>query len=158
VLRAYSGENAPNVKRSCGTWDLSDEVAIAMYKAQSGVERGFAFLKDPQFLASSVFLKKASRIMALSLIMVLCLLVYRLAEWRLRQALAHTEQTVPNQLRQPTNRPTMRWIFECFEGIHLVTIRGPGGRATFVHGVQPLPALVIELLGSAVARLYPPRA
>jgi hypothetical protein len=32
------------------------------------------------FLASSVFVKKPERIMALSLIMVLCLLVYRLAE------------------------------------------------------------------------------
>ncbi len=92
--------------------------------------------------------------LALALIMVLCLLVYRLAEWRLRQALAHTEQTVPNQLRQPTNRPTMRWVFECFEGIHLVTIRGPGGRATHVHGMQPLHALVIELLGPEVTQMH----
>jgi transposase len=35
------------------------------------VERGFRFLKDPLFLASSVFVKKPERIMALSLIMVL---------------------------------------------------------------------------------------
>jgi len=134
--------------------DLADEEAIGVYKAQSGVERGFAFLKDPLFLASSVFLKKPERIMALSLIMVLCLLVYRLAEWRLRQALAHTEQTVPNQLRQPTDRPTMRWMFECFEGIHLVTIRGPGTNATLVQGLQPLHALVVELLGPEVRKLY----
>jgi len=40
--------------------DLSDEQAIGVYKAQSGVERGFAFLKDPLFLASSVFLKSPS--------------------------------------------------------------------------------------------------
>jgi hypothetical protein len=38
--------------------DLADEEAIGLYKAQSGVERGFSFLKDPLFLASSVFLKK----------------------------------------------------------------------------------------------------
>jgi len=134
--------------------DLTDEQAIGVYKAQSGVERGFAFLKDPLFLASSVFLKKPERIMALAMVMVLCLLIYRLAEWRLRQALAHTEQTVPNQLRQPTSRPTMRWIFACFEGIHLVTIRGPSGLATCVHGVQPLHTLVIELLGPDVRRMY----
>jgi transposase len=133
---------------------LSDEEVIDAYKAQSQVERGFAFLKDPLFLASSVFLKKPARIMALSLVMVLCLLVYRLAEWRLRQALAHTEQTVPNQLRQPTTRPTMRWIFECFEGIHLVTIRGPDTVATQVHGLQPLHRLVIPLLGPEVRKLY----
>jgi transposase len=40
------------------------------------VERGFSFLKDPLFLASSVFVKKPERIVALSLVMALCLLVY----------------------------------------------------------------------------------
>jgi transposase len=134
--------------------ELSDEEVIGAYKAQSQVERGFAFLKDPLFLASSVFLKKPERIMALSLVMVVCLLVYRLAEGRLRQALAHTEQTVPNQLRQPTSRPTMRWIFACFEGIHLVSIRGPGRWTTQVHGLQPLHRLVISLLGLEVQQLY----
>jgi transposase len=134
--------------------DLSHEAAIDVYKAQSGVERGFAFLKDPLFLASSVFLKKAERIMALALIMVLCLLVYRLAEWRLRQQLAHTAQTVPNQLRQPTDRPTMRWMFECFEGIHLLTLRDPSGNQSRVHGLQPLHLLVLDLLGPEVRRMY----
>jgi len=134
--------------------ELSDEEAIRTYKAQSTVERGFAFLKDPLFLASSVFLKKPERIMALSLVMVLCLLVYRLAEWRLRQALTRTEQTVPNQLRQPTDRPTMRWIFECFEGIHLVMIRGPGGTQTRVHGLKPLHLQVLALLGPDVTKMY----
>jgi transposase len=133
---------------------LSDEEVIRIYKAQSQVERGFAFLKDPLFLASSVFLKRPERIMALSLIMVLCLLVYRLAEWRLRQALARTEQTVPDQLRRPTTRPTMRWIFACFEGLHLVTIRGPGGVQTHMHGLQPLHTQVISLLGPEVAKMY----
>lgn len=37
--------------------DVPDEQVISTYKAQFGVERGFAFLKDPLFLASSVFLK-----------------------------------------------------------------------------------------------------
>jgi len=131
-----------------------DERAIAVYKAQSGVERGFAFLKDPLFLASSVFLKRPERIMALAFIMVLCLLIYRLAEWRLRQQLAATDQTVPNQLKQPTNRPTMRWMSECFEGISLLTIPSPGGSQTLVHGLEPLHALVLRLLGPSVSKLY----
>jgi transposase len=75
------------------------------------IERGFAFLKDPLFLASSDFVKKSERIVALSLIMVLCLLVYRLAEHGLREQLATTGQTVPSQVKQPTDRPTMRWMF-----------------------------------------------
>jgi len=87
---------------------LSDQALISTYKDQGGVERGFRFLKDPLFLASSVFVKKPQRIMALSFIMVLCLLVYRLAEFRLRSRLAETQQTIPDRVQKPTARPTMR--------------------------------------------------
>lgn len=45
------------------------------YKGQAHAERGFRFLKDPQFLASSLYLKKPERIMALLLVMTVCLLV-----------------------------------------------------------------------------------
>jgi transposase len=43
--------------------------ARPQYKAHQGVERGFRFLKDPLFFASSVFLKSPKRIAALGLIM-----------------------------------------------------------------------------------------
>src|SRR2546423_929493 len=45
---------------------LSEQQLVTTYKEQGGVERGFRFLKDPLFLASSVFVKKPERIMALS--------------------------------------------------------------------------------------------
>jgi hypothetical protein len=118
------------------------------------IERGFAFLKDPLFLASSVFLKRPQRIMALAFIMVLCLLVYRLAEWRLRQQLAASDQTVPNQFKQPSNRPTMRWMFECSEGLTLLTLPSPAGPHTIVHGLEPLHELVLTLPGPAVSQMY----
>jgi transposase len=51
--------------------ELSDQELVTTYKEQGGVERGFRFLKDPLFLASSVFVKKPERIIALSLIIVL---------------------------------------------------------------------------------------
>jgi transposase len=87
---------------------LSDQQLVTTYKEQGGVERGFRFLKDPLFLASSGFVKKPERVMALSFIMVLCLLIYRLAEFRLRFRLAETQQTIPDQVHKPTARPTMR--------------------------------------------------
>ena len=49
----------------------SAEEVLRLYKAQSGVERGFAFLKDPLFLASSIFVKKVERVMAMGFVMVL---------------------------------------------------------------------------------------
>src|SRR5215467_14436358 len=87
---------------------LSDQQLATTYKEQGGVERGFRFLKDPLFLASSVTVSKPERIMALSFIMGLCLLIYRLAEVRLRSRLGEPQQTIPDQVQKPTARPTMQ--------------------------------------------------
>jgi len=136
------------------TAELSDQALAATYKEQGGVERGFRFLKDPLFLASSVFVKKPERIMALSLIMVLCLLVYRLAEFRLRERLVQTAQTIPDQLQKPTTRPTMRWVFQCFEGIELLHIHTPFASRTLVLRLQPVHQLILSLLGSTYEKFY----
>jgi transposase len=134
---------------------LPDQELIQTYKEQTSVERGFAFLKDPLFLASSVFVKNRERIVALSLVMVLCLLVYRLAEHRLREQLAATGQTVPNQVSKPTDRPTLRWIFQCFEGISLLTFPQPAGPPQqAVTELEPLHEQVLALLGPSYEKLY----
>gem|GEM_PF-1977355 len=57
---------------------LSPPQALQKYKAQQITERGFRFLKDPWFFASSVFLKSPERIMALAFVMAVGLLVYKL--------------------------------------------------------------------------------
>jgi hypothetical protein len=119
------------------------------------IERGFAFLKDPQFLASSVFVKKPTRIMAIAFVMVLCLLVYKLAEGRVRQRLAATSQTIPDQVRKPTARPTMRWLFQCFEGIDLHHTQLPDGSwSTEVLRLTDLHRLVLSLLGPTYEDYY----
>lgn len=133
----------------------STEEVLRLYKAQSGVERGFAFLKDPLFLASSVFVKKVERVMATGFIMVLCLLVYRLAEHRLRQRLAETETAVPDQLKKPTQRPTLRWVFQCFEGISLVLMQQEERiEAVQVTGLNDVHLLVLRLLGPPYEKYY----
>jgi len=132
-----------------------DEAIIELYREQSVAERGFAFLKDPLFLASSVFVKKPQRIMALAFLMTLCLLVYKLAEVRLRHQLTATAQTVPDQLRKPTARPTLRWLFQCFEGIDLHHTRQPDGtRTTEVLRLTAIHRLVLRLLGPTYERPY----
>jgi transposase len=143
------GTNLPDAE----AWP--DEVVIALYREQSVAERGFAFLKDPLFLASSVFVKKPTRIMALAFIMTLCLLVYKLAEVRVRQRLAATRRTVPDQLRKPTARPTLRWLFQCFEGIDLHhTLQPDGTYLTDVLRLTDLHRLVLQLLGPAYETCY----
>ena len=56
--------------------------------------------------------------------MAVCLLVYTLGERCLRQALQQTGKTVPNQLGKGTQRPTLRWIFQCFQAVHVLVIDG----------------------------------
>jgi transposase len=103
---------------------LSADKALNEYKAQQGVERGFRFLKDPLFFASSVFLKSPKRVAALGMIMSLCLLVYNLGQRQLRQSLAQKAQTISDQLGKPTVTPTLRWVFQCFMAVHLVVFQG----------------------------------
>jgi len=101
--------------------ELSPDKIIETYKQQQCAERGFSFLKDPLFFTDSVFIKSSERIESLALIMGLCLLVYTLAQRDLRSRLKQEEAFLKNQLGQPTNRPTLRWIFQCFQSVHLFT-------------------------------------
>jgi len=64
---------------------LSEALVIAAYKAQSQVEGGCRFLKDPLFFVSSLFVKKPSRIQGLLMVMTCALLVYSVTQRRLRR-------------------------------------------------------------------------
>ena len=65
-----------------------------------------------------------------------------------------SSQTVPNQVNKPTDRPTMRWIFQCFEGIDLLHIRIGSQWHTQVLGLQPLHQRILRLLGPAFCQIY----
>ena len=95
---------------------------IAKYKEQQAAERGFGFLKDPLFFTDSVFLKTPERVEALTMVMGLCLLVYTLAQRQLRQRLKETQSGLKNRSGKLTDRPTLRWIFQCFQSVHLLIV------------------------------------
>ena len=78
----------------------------------------------------------------------------RLAEHLLRRQLVATEQTLPNQVNKPTNRPTMRWIFHCFEGIDLLHVRSGSRWHTQVLGLRTLHQQVLRLLGPVYSQFY----
>jgi len=63
-----------------------DELLI-LYKSQQNVERGFRFLKNPEFLTSSFYLKKPERIEALLMMMTCCLMIYAGIEHKIRKGL-----------------------------------------------------------------------
>ena len=135
---------------------LSAAAMLENYTDQGiSVERGFRFLKDPLFFANSLFLKKPERIMALLMIMGLALLVYSLAERKLREALKTMNATIPNQLRKPTQTPTIRWVFQMFQGLDILLIH-QNGQVVFrkLVNLRPVQQQVITLLGSQVQKCY----
>ena len=103
---------------------LPPQAVLEAYKGQKHAERGFRFLKDPRFLASSLSRKKPERIMALWMVMTVCVLVSAALEYRIRQALKSHDATFPNQKGQPIQNPTARWVFQYVVGIHLRLIPG----------------------------------
>jgi transposase len=119
-------------------------------KGQHAVERGFRFLKDPLFLASSLYLKNEKRIMALLMVMTLCLLVYAALEWRILQGLQENDRTYPDQKGAPSDRPTARWVFQSFVGIHVIYV----GAQRLVLNLKKHYETVISVLGPSYEALY----
>jgi len=135
--------------------EMDNETILQRYKSQSTVERGFRFLKDPLFFVSSLFLKKPSRIDALLMIMLLSLLVYSIAQRRMRATMKSQKATVPSQINQPNPSPTLRWMFQCFEGINLVQPSEKYDYSTIIlDGMDELRLRVTTYLGERVAWLY----
>ena len=129
---------------------LPAEELLRGYKGQSRVERGFRFLKDPQFMASSFFLESERRIMALLMVMTLCLLVYSALEWRIRNGLQARDMTFPDQKGNPTQRPTARWVFESFLGIHVLFEE----KRRLVLNMKDRHRRILTVLGKRYDRLY----
>jgi transposase len=132
------------------TQTYSAEQLLLEYKQQQQVERGFRFLKDPLFFTSSVFVKKPQRVEALALVMALTLLVYNLGQRKLRQQLQQSQQTVLDQKQKPTANPTLRWILQKFQAIHLVTLDTTQQVTNLTHERSK----IIRLFGLPYERYY----
>lgn len=130
---------------------LSPQELLTGYKGQAQAERGFRFLKDPQFLASSLYLKKPERIMALLMVMTICLLVYAALEYRIRTALKEHEATFPDQKGKRIQTPTARWVFHYFVGIHVLY---PPQQWPIVLNLTEEHQHLLQLLGNQYAWFY----
>jgi transposase len=86
--------------------------------------------------------------------MCLCLLVYTLAQRLLRERLRLLGETLPNQLGKPTKMPTMRWIFQIFEGIHVLIACKDGVSQELVLNLTDLRIKILKILGPAFEKIY----
>ena len=129
---------------------LSADDALKQYKDQQSNERGFRFLKDPLLFTCSVFVKSSQRVEALVMVMALCLLVYCLAQRQLRQALEQAGKGIKNQVGKLTRRPTMRWVFQSFQSVHLLTLDG----VKPITNLTPERCNILNFLGTPALRYY----
>lgn len=137
------------------TNDLSEtltmEKMLSLYKSQQSVEKGFRFLKSPDFLTSSLYLKKPERIEALLMVMTCCLMVYAALEHKIRRELKAQSVYFPNLKYKPCQNPTARWVFFCFQGIHVLTI---SNEQQLVLNVEERNNIVIDCMGSIYQKIY----
>jgi len=133
---------------------LPDETILSEYKEQQATEIGFRFIKDDTFEVSSVFLKNQHRIAALMMIMTLCLMVYSLAQHKLRASLVRSLESIPNQLGKKTQKPSARWVFRSFHGIQVWYIDTGKHYQELVVNLTPLLKLIIKHFGPYAEAIY----
>ncbi len=139
------------------TKNYSDKKILSDYKQQQNVERGFRFLKDPWFMIDSIFLKKAKRIEGLMMVMTLCLLVYNIAQYKIRKKLVEEEETLPNQLGKEIQNPTTRWIFQLMEGINIVQFfksKSAEISKEIITNLSILRKKIVRLFGETALKIY----
>ncbi len=134
--------------------NIDPDTILSYYKGQQEVERGFRFLKDKSFRVAEVYLKKEERIEALAMIMVLTLMIYSIAEWLIRKRMRETGETVPNQLKKPTQKPTFKWIAFLFMGVAEVTVWINGETHLKIANLNDNLVRIIRLLGKDCEKYY----
>jgi transposase len=130
---------------------LSMQFILDEYKSQQAVERGFRFLKSPDFLTSSFFLKKPERIEALLMVMTSCLMVYASVEHQIRKTLVDNNASFPDMKKKPTQKPTAKWVFFCFQGISVLTIENTHQVVTNMMDRQ---RIILDCLGKSYWEFY----
>lgn len=133
---------------------LPAENVLMEYKNQFKVEKGFRFLKNPLCMADSIYLKNENRIIALSMVMLITLLVYAIAERALRNALVERNVSVMNQVNKPIQNPTMRWVFQTMEDVIVLRYYENEKVITKITNLTDELVLIIELLGPQCMKRY----
>lgn len=160
----YSKPKLRKAKRQAGIFVLAtnemdekllpSQEILSYYKGQDKVEKGFRFLKNPLCMAEAVFLKSQERIVALSMVMCLCLLVYSMTQRKLRKVIEEQNEIVINQSGKPTKKPTMKWIYQLFQGIHVVYMHIENIIKTQVTNIRDYHRHILKLLGHQYEKIY----
>ena len=101
-----------------------------------------------------IFLKKNSRIQALAMIMVLCLFIYSMVEFRLRREMKRSYETVISQTKKQTQRPTLKWVFFLFRRVREYSVVVDEKKITKISNLSPDLKKILALMGHPYEKYY----
>ncbi len=82
-------------------------------------------------------------------------LVYSIAQRRMRGSMEKANKIIPNQINIPTATPTLRWVFQCFEGINFVQTEETYDKTKiYLYRLDKVRIKIIHLIGGHSLHLY----
>ena len=121
--------------------------------AQNQGESGLRVLKAPAFFVAALFVKQPCRMPGLLMVMTFARLVYAVTQRRRRGPWVRHHDTIPPQITQPTERPTLRWVFPRLDGMHRVRVTVQDQAHDLLEGLTAGPMKVLRLCGEEVCQL-----
>ena len=90
------------------------------------------------------------------MIMVLCLFVYAMTEFRLRRNLQENGETVTGQTKKQTRKPTLKWVFFRFRAVQELRFQEEEAVMVMVMVTNMTPELwkILRLLGEEYENYY----
>jgi len=87
----------------------------------------------------------------LLMIMTCCLMVYAALEHKIREELKAKDPYFPNLKYKPSQNPTARWVFFCFQGIDILTI---SEEQQLVLNIEERNRIIIDYMGPTYPQIY----
>jgi transposase len=140
--RVYA-TNAPGAR-------LPFEAAVAAYRGQFRIERGFSRLKGRPLSLTPMYLTREEHIVGLIRLLSLALRVLCLFEFVVRRGLAATGESLAGlyagQPKRATSQPTSELLLRAFRGLHLVRVHGATATLQEITPLSPLQERILALL------------
>ncbi|WAJ71888.1 DUF4277 domain-containing protein (plasmid) [Catenovulum adriaticum] len=121
---------------------LSQKIFACEVDAQKSLE---------EWEKKQILCKKPERIEALLMVMTVCLMVYAALEHQIRKQLVEQEQYFPDMKYKPHQKPTARWVFQCFQGITIMYINQD---TVIVANLEDRNHTIIDCLGYHYQKIY----
>ena len=132
---------------------LSLEACVWKYRQQNRVESRFHDLRNKVVPLLPLFLTKDNRIEALIFLLMICLKICALIEYKVAEALSQNQEKIDNVFegnpKKATSTPTAKRLLNCFKDISLAIIptNQPQSPNVMITPLKPVQVKIIELMG-----------